>query len=354
MTNKKIENNYTVTILSFFLIVLIGLMDYTTGVEISFSVFYLTPILWHAMHKGTTMASIILNNLFASIVWFLVAANPVDYSHAFIPYWNAFVRFGIFLIVGLLTQNLKEKQQQLIQLNKELQNLNTEKDKFIGIAAHDLRNPISTIFSFAELFQSDYSHKMDAQANKIIQYIQELSQNSIQLLAQLLDISKIESGVLVISPKMQDYIEFVKKHQTFNQILADKKEIKITFESTHKELIFPFDEHYLSEVINNLLTNAIKFSWQKSEITIKVFATSNNSIRTEITDSGKGIALDEQAKLFKYFHKTSTKPTGGEPSTGLGLAIAKKIITEHKGQIGVTSELNKGSTFYFELFRDSD
>ena len=223
MTIKKIENNYTVTILSFFLIVLIGLIDFITGEEISFSVFYLMPIFWHAFHKNTTTTSIILNNLFASVVWFLVAANPPAYSHAFIPYWNAFVRFGIFLIVGILTQNLKEKQQKLIQLNQDLQNLNSEKDKFIGIAAHDLRNPISTIFSFAELFQSDYSQKMDAQANKIIQYIQELSYNSIKLLEQLLDVSKIESGVVVISPKMQDYIEFVKSHQLFNQILADKK-----------------------------------------------------------------------------------------------------------------------------------
>ena len=105
----------------------------------------------------------------------------------------------------------------------------------------------------------------------------------------------------------------------------------------------------MSEVINNLISNAIKFSIPKSEIVIKVSLTKNDKIKTEVIDKGEGIPKEEQYKLFKYFQKTSTKPTAGESSTGLGLAISKKIVIEHGGEIGVISEIDEGSNFYFEL-----
>jgi signal transduction histidine kinase len=134
----------------------------------------------------------------------------------------------------------------------------------------------------------------------------------------------------------------------YNLLVSKKKNINIRLEANEKELFFQFDEHYLSEVINNLLTNAIKFSFPNSEIVIKI-STSKNFVKTEIIDQGQGIPVEEQTKLFNYFQKTSVQPTNGETSSGLGLAIAKKIIIEHKGTIGVNSELNKGATFYFEL-----
>ena len=183
----------------------------------------------------------------------------------------------------------------------------------------------------------------------MLNHIKNLSNNSLLLLKNLLDVSKIESGTINLISTNNNYIEFITKHLYFNLLIARKKEISIKFETKEKELFFNYDEHYLSEVINNLLTNAIKFSNKKSEILIRVSKTSNNTIITEIIDQGQGIAIEEQNKLFNYFQKTSTLPTNGETSTGLGLAIAKKIILQHKGSISVISELNKGSNFYFEL-----
>jgi signal transduction histidine kinase len=113
--------------------------------------------------------------------------------------------------------------------------------------------------------------------------------------------------------------------------------------------LFPFDEHHLSEVLNNLITNAVKFSHPESEIVVKVSQTPEGMIKTEVIDTGEGIKKEEQAGLFRYFQRTSTRPTAGEKSTGLGLAIAKKIVLEHKGNIGLTSKRKKGSNFYFEL-----
>jgi signal transduction histidine kinase len=131
-------------------------------------------------------------------------------------------------------------------------------------------------------------------------------------------------------------------------LIAKNKNISIQLDSAEKQLFFNFDEHYLGEVINNLLTNSIKFSKHNSAITIKI-TKKKRFIKTEVIDEGQGIPLDEQTNLFHYFQKTSVQPTDGENSTGLGLAICKKIITEHKGTIGVLSEFGKGSNFYFEL-----
>ena len=146
-----------------------------------------------------------------------------------------------------------------------------------------------------------------------------------------MDVSKIESGIINIKTKKQDYILFIKKQIFYYQILAKKKDIYLVFESSLEEYAFDFDENYLGEVISNLLTNAIKFSNRNSEIHIKVSLTNNKNLKTEVIDFGKGIHESEHYKLFNYFQKTTTQPTAGEQSTGLGLAISKKIITEHKG-----------------------
>jgi len=348
---EKLENKFTITFLSFALLVFIGYLDYATGSEASFLLAYLIPILLISFYKKSEKRLLVINALFAAIIWFIVDFYTSDYSNLFNPIWNAFVRFSIFIIIGLLVLKLKEKYQNVVKLNQELQKLNEEKNKFIGVAAHDLRNPIGAIYAFADLLLTDNNSRMDAKSIKMLSYIKELSHNSLDLLKNLLDVSKIESGIIELSPKYQDYIAFTTKIMYFNLLIARKKEISIKLETTETELNFNFDEHYLSEVINNLLTNAIKFSYPKSNILIRISVTAKNTVKTEIIDEGQGIPIEEQANLFNYFQKTSTQPTDGEQSSGLGLAIVKKIINEHKGSLGLISEIGKGANFFFELPR---
>lgn len=348
---EKIENKFTITFLSFALLVFIGYLDYATGTEASFLLGYLFPILLISLSKKSEEKLVLINTIFAAIIWFMVDFYTSEYSNLINPIWNAFVRFFIFLIIGILVLKLKEKYQNVVKLNRELQKLNEEKNKFIGVAAHDLRNPMGAIYAFADLLLTDNNSKMDAKAIKMLSYIKELSHNSLDLLKNLLDVSKIESGIIELSPKYQDYIAFTTKLMHFNMLIARKKEISIKLETTEKALSFNFDEHYLSEVINNLLTNAIKFSYPKSKILIRISVTAKNTVKTEIIDEGQGIPIEEQANLFNYFQKTSTQPTDEEESSGLGLAIVKKIINEHKGSLGVISEVGKGANFFFELPR---
>jgi signal transduction histidine kinase len=140
------------------------------------------------------------------------------------------------------------------------------------------------------------------------------------------------------------------QHQiSLNQLFAKNKEIVISLKSQTDTILVDFDEHYLSEVINNFLSNAIKYSDRNTEITVNISIQSNDQVLTEVIDNGIGIPEAEQQNLFKYFQTTSSLPTDGEKSTGLGLAIAKQIISLHNGTIGVVSSENQGSNFFFRL-----
>lgn len=346
----KLKNKLVILFFSFLLIIIIGIIDYVTSTELTLSVFYLIPISLHALYKGTDRVLVIINSFLASLVWALIIYQDKYYSSNFYTIWNAFIIFSFFLTTGLLLFFIKKKYEEIKELNQHLAQLNEEKNKFIGIAAHDLRSPIAIINSFSDLLLTDYSKSANPESSRIVGYIKETSDNALVLLKNLLDISVIESGKINISLKKQHYYEFIKKSISLNQILADKKNIIITLETVEEEIILNFDEHYLSEVINNLLSNAIKYSPSNSDITIRITMTEKESVLTEVIDKGRGIPAEEQFKLFNYFQKTTTTPTSGEKSTGLGLAIAKKIIQEHSGFIGVNSIFGYGSNFYYELF----
>lgn len=335
----------------FFTLIAIGvitILDYISGAELSFSVFYLIPIALLAINRTSSKKQIIIISFIAAACWYFVDATTNTYSHQFYPFWNAHVRLAIFIIIGLLVFNFREKHDQLNDSNTKLKYLNDEKNKFIGIAAHDIRNPISGIYSFSDLILSDKDSKMNTEETEIVHHIKSLSQNILDLIKNLLDVSKIESGIIELQFLNQDYIAFIKEQVHINQLLAKKKDITIHLSTEKNEMLADIDSHHLSEVLNNLLSNAIKYSNRNNEIKVNV-SENQGMILTEIIDKGKGIPLEEQNKLFNYFQKTSTQPTDGESSTGLGLAIVKKIVLAFKGSIGVKSVVNEGSNFYFRF-----
>jgi signal transduction histidine kinase len=347
LTIGKEGNRIVFFIFSLLIISVIGFLDSITGPELSFSFFYLIPIAFLAIYHGTKIIYLIIISVFASLLWFLAEYGGREYSHVLFPIWNAFVRLAIFISIGFLIFFLKEKHKKLELINNNLQTLNDEKNRIIGIAAHDLRNPISGIYSFSDLLISDYKDRFDTEILDILNMIRSTSDSTLGILRNLLDVSKIESGKIELKIKRQDYLSFIKGHIAMNQMLANKKGILIKLSSQTEDIFAEFDEYYLSEVIVNLLTNAIKFSNSDTTIEVKISLTGNNQILTRVIDEGKGIPEDEQQKLFNYFQKTSVLPTDGESSTGLGLAIAKQIVIRHNGEIGVKSIPNVGSDFYY-------
>jgi len=225
-----------------------------------------------------------------------------------------------------------------------LQTLNEQKNEFLGIAAHDLRNPIGVILGISKLLekQTGDEHK------KYTEIISSTSSTMLQLINDLLDISKIEAGKLDLKKNETDYIAFIERNINMNDFFAKNKNISIQCDLEIQNQILSFDEGKIDQVLNNLIGNAIKYSNSNTTITVKV-SIENEHIVTQIIDNGQGIPETEINDIFRPFKRSSVRPTNGESSHGLGLAIVKKIIEGHNGEVGVSSVVGKGSTFYFTL-----
>ncbi len=253
----------------------------------------------------------------------------------------------ILMIVDDITE-LEESRSLLEKQNEELKSLNKLKNEFLGIAAHDLRNPIGAIWSFSSILLDAGNTYTEFEKQKFIRMIADSSQFSLHLLNELLDIAKIESGKLEIHPEELDYKQLISTNIELNQIFARQKSIQIELILPDNFISLKIDKIQINQVLNNLISNAIKFSEPGKIVLIEVLRE-DEFIVTHVMDQGLGIPVEEQSKLFKVFSKTSVKTTAGERSTGLGLSIVKKIIHAHNGEIGVKSEPGVGSDFWFKL-----
>ncbi len=245
-------------------------------------------------------------------------------------------------------QELSQLKDDLEMKNGELEKLNEEKNQFLGMAAHDLRNPLSTIYSFINLLKDKLGRSLTGEYRKFFGIIENSTEFMLKLVSELLDISKIEAGKLKLNPKKFNLIGFMEQNIETNKYLAEKKNQEIIFNADKKNIEIEADDMRLEQVMNNLLSNAIKYSEPGSRITVEV-VENDDGITVAVKDEGQGIPDNERDLLFKPFTKTSAKTTGGEISTGLGLATTKKIVEAHEGRIWVESEVNRGSSFFFSL-----
>jgi len=251
------------------------------------------------------------------------------------------------IIVDDLTE-LEGRKKQLEEQNKTLQVLNEQKSKFLGVAAHDLRNPIGAINSFSEILLESGNDFPKEEKKEFLSLIKDSSQFSLQLLNDLLDISKIELGKLELEKKHENIQNVVAHVIKINKVFARKKNIEIDFKPNIHSRNIELDKSKIEQVLHNLLSNAIKYSNPNTQIAINLIENDTH-IEISVKDQGVGIPEQELSKLFTEFGKTSAKTTANESSTGLGLAIAKKIVLGHGGEIIAKSTLGEGSEFLFTL-----
>ncbi|MBF0452717.1 MAG: response regulator [Candidatus Magnetomorum sp.] len=243
--------------------------------------------------------------------------------------------------------DLAQKNTELELKNKELIESNLLKNNFLGIAAHDMRTPLYGIKGLAELLLDGSKGKMADDQIAYISLINHSVEEMLLLINDLLDISKIESGKLDILPRNDSLIALIDNRLQFHSVMASKKNIIIQRNFLPINTFY-FDANRISQVFDNFMSNAIKYSPFDKEIIVST-ETTEKEVIVHIQDQGPGISQEDQEKLFGEFQRLSARPTGGEKSVGLGLAIVKKIITAHKGRLEVKSELDKGSRFSFAL-----
>jgi signal transduction histidine kinase len=257
---------------------------------------------------------------------------------------------GILLSIGGLIGDAivhREKEEQLLESNRKLKELNELKNKFLGIASHDLRNPLYSIRTFSDILKEGSVGEVNKKQKELLGKIFKASEFMKALLENLLDISKIESGKIELNIEVQDFNGITKQQIELNQLLADNKNIQIHLDVDDIPAI-GFDQNAIAQVMANFIGNAVKFSPPDSTIVVSTEHRGDH-VGFTVCDEGPGLSEEDQKLLFKEFQTLSARPTAGEKSTGLGLAIAKKLIHLHGGQVGVFSELGNGSKFFFTL-----
>jgi two-component system, OmpR family, sensor kinase len=247
-----------------------------------------------------------------------------------------------------LNNELVTAQRELIKRNIELERLNELKNEFIGVAAHDLRNPLQVIQGSSVMLLNKRFGELNAEQQQFVQVIRRNSDFMVKLITDLLYISKIDAGKLKLELKETDLITLLERNIELNRLLLEQKQIRISFWAEDDFPTVLVDAAKIEQVLNNLISNAGKFSAPNTEIEVR--ATKNDAeVVISVRDEGQGIPPDELNRLFIPFENLSVKSTGGEQSTGLGLAIVKRVVEGHGGRIWVQSEVGVGSTFSFSL-----
>jgi len=256
-------------------------------------------------------------------------------------------------ISNLQRELIKEKyslESTLNQLNKanvELKKLNATKDKFFSIIAHDLRNPFSSLLGMSELLLNNYQNYSDEKRMEIIKLQYEVSEQTLTLLKNLLEWSKIQRGKIEYTPKTINLLDLITNQLDDFMIISQQKNIQITHYCS-SEIFIQADANMLSSIFRNLIGNAIKFTHEEGMIQIFV-VNFDDSIEITIADNGIGISPEDLDKLFTLEHNISKFGTSNEKGSGLGLILVKEFIELHGGKIWIESEINKGSSFVFTL-----
>ena len=247
-----------------------------------------------------------------------------------------------------LNRDLNSLTRQLHKKNAQLKQLNDEKNRFLGMAAHDLRKPIGLIITYSEFLIEEAAGGLSEEHQGFLNTIHSSCGFMKRLVDDFLDVSAIEAGRFELDRQAENIGEVLERSLALNRLQADKKGIDLTVECQDPLPRLTIDGPKIEQVITNLVSNAIEHTEPDTAVSIGLIVNPA-SIRFSVRDAGPGIAPEEMDKLFQPFEKTSTKKIAGPKSTGLGMVISRKIIEAHGGSIWVESKLGGGTTVSFDL-----
>ena len=247
-----------------------------------------------------------------------------------------FLIFAVMFIVNNPTQ-------------KEFDEHDKKRDQHIAMLVHELRSPLSVIRGSCDLLLKEASKLSEEQIKGLLSQINDESNDLLDIVNDLLDVSKIESGKFEVLKEMGDLNAIIKEESNYFSVVAKEKGINLSYVVDPKLSQFEFDHERTKQILNNLISNAIKFTNEGGSVII----TSKKSGRTaqvEVTDTGIGVPNDLKPRLFhKYAQVNNNHGTSNEKGTGLGLVVAKGIVSAHNGRIWLEDNKPQGSKFIFTL-----
>jgi len=241
----------------------------------------------------------------------------------------------VYMLVGFLISLISEARYEA----------DFQKDQFIALAAHEIKNPLSTIKGYVNLLQGKIK-KCDKK--KFFEYVEEIdiqTNRSFELITDLLDVTKIEIGKFTYKEEPFDFDSLVEKIVSSQQMINRHRVITLSG-STRK--IVNADRYRLGQVVTNLLTNAVKYSPQKSPVKVRI-KSKRGGVSLIVKDYGIGIPRSEQKAIFKNFYRVQRARQLRRSGLGIGLYIASQIVKYHHGRLGVKSHTGKGTVFSLEI-----
>ena len=250
------------------------------------------------------------------------------------------------LITDITEKKLAEFE--ITSSRNKLERMNSEKDKFFSIIAHDLKSPFFGLLGLTDILAHDPENFSGQELKQLGSDIHKTANNLYKLLKNLLEWSQMQQGSINYQPKQLDLAVLIAENiETFRE-RSEQKGIQIINNASNPLPIYA-DEWMLNSIILNLISNAVKFTRRDGKIFVSVEKQPDNSLKVSVRDTGVGISQTDVQKLFRLDAKVKSTGTDGELSTGLGLLLCKEFVEKHSGKIWVESEEGKGSTFYFTL-----
>jgi len=290
------------------------------------------------LYKFLTLPVIAGNKIVAVIG---VANKETDYKETDILH--------ITILMGHVWKALEKLKMEkvVLQQNAQLQKLNADKDRFISILAHDLKDPFTSILGMADLLTKNIHKYSINKIEELVNYQKKSAQNTYNLLMDILIWARAQSGNLPFSPEFFDLKELIDETISTLKPSADTKNISINVLADTDLVVFA-DSHMLKTILRNLISNAIKFTNRGGKIDVFV-KNSPDDVSISVSDDGVGISPEIKAQLFDITQKVSTKGTENESGTGLGLMLCKEFIDKHGGTMKIDSDPGNGTAITFSI-----
>jgi signal transduction histidine kinase len=250
-----------------------------------------------------------------------------------------------------MVNNIRKALEEVQSSLKKAEDANSRKTELLSIVSHDLKSPLASVLAAIKLVElGDITAEEFPEMGAMVR---ESCERMIDLIESLLASSALEMGRIQVNKADGNAKELMQKVLDANQLKASNKAQKLVMQTVGESYNFYADIGLMHQVLENFVSNALKYSDADTTVTARVMA-SPETIRFEVQDQGPGLTEEDKQKLFGFFQRLSAKPTGGESSHGVGLAITKRVVDLHNGQIWAETELGKGTTFIVMLPRNTD
>lgn len=250
--------------------------------------------------------------------------------------------------MGDLAKSINSLSSTIQRKEEEAKKVEIAKDEFLAMITHELKTPLVPIQGYSDILLGEHLGPLNKNQKERIEVIKSSASSLLQLISDLLDAQKMELGQLRVKKSRHNLRQTAENTMVVMQPLAAGESISLN-QNIKRDLYANYDDDRITQVITNLVKNALKATSAKTGMIEVSAAEGPDEVTVSVADNGKGIPADSKEKIFKKFYQVDTSSTRESSGSGLGLSICKGIVEAHGGRIWVESEIEKGSTFYFTL-----